>query len=298
MAVKIGHASLDEQKRTKNGAAGDQTGAEVCTRTWYSKPWTFVLRPRRMELAQKSARACEQACANGQIGYDQNQRNTLYTQAKKKGFDLSQIAVSCECDCSALMHVCALAGGADIPYGTNGATTSTMKSRFTANQDYEVLTDSKYLTSALYLKRGDILVRPGSHTVMVLEDGAYALGQSGCVQGLDGYTQEQFVRDVQAILGANVDGKGGPETLSKTITVSMFRNRKHALVTPLERYMKALGFYTGEIEADVSKQPCFGNGMKAAVKQYQKDVVKASKKNQDGVISAGKRTWKCLLGLC
>lgn len=290
MAVKIGHASIDEKKKIKNGSAGDQTGAEVCTRTWYNKPWSFVLRPKNNTLAEKSAVACEQACANAKVGYDQNQRNTLHTQALKVEFNLSKITTACECDCSSLMHVCALAGGANIPYGTNGAATSNMKSRFTANGDYEVLTDRKYLTSDLYLKRGDILVKPGSHTVMILENGS-------AVEGTTGYTQEQFIRDVQAILGAKVDGEGGPETLSKTITVSTVLNRKHAVVTPLERYMKALGYYTGDIEVDLGKKPCFGNGMKAAIKKYQKEVVMAEQEFQDGVITKRANTWRKLLGI-
>lgn len=172
MAVKIGHASLDERKKIKGGSAGDQTGGEVCTRTWYKGSWGFVLRPKTPELAEKSAQACEKGCTNPNIGYDQNQRNTLYAQAQNVGFDLSKITTPCECDCSAFMHVCALAGGADIPYIGNGATTSTMRSKFTASGKYEVLTESKYLTSDNYLKRGDILVRAGHHTVMVLENGS------------------------------------------------------------------------------------------------------------------------------
>ena len=169
--VKIGHASIDENKKIKGGAAGDQTGKELCIRNWYSKPWEFVLRPKSEELAEKSATACEQACANNKIGYDQNQRNTLHTQSKKVNFDLAKITTSCECDCSSLMHVCALAGGANIEYGTNGAATINMKTRFTKNGDYTVLTDKKYLIKSKYLKRGDILVKSGSHTVMVLNDG-------------------------------------------------------------------------------------------------------------------------------
>ena len=172
MAVKIGHASIDERKKIKGGAAGDQTGGEVCIRKWYNKPWEFVLRPKSAKLAEKSAKACESACENKNIGYDQNQRNTLYAKAQKVGFDLSKITETCECDCSSLMHVCALAGGANITYGSNGAATINMKSRFTVEGEYEVLTDKKYLTSDKYLKRGDILVKAGSHTVMVLENGS------------------------------------------------------------------------------------------------------------------------------
>lgn len=102
---------------------------------------------------------------------------------------------------------------------------------------------------------------------------------------------------MQTAIGAKVDGKPGPETLSKTVTVSITINKKHAVVTPLERYLKELGYYTGKIEADEGKTPSFGNGMKAAVKAYQKDVVKATIKNQDGKITKKGATWKKLLGI-
>ena len=99
MAVKIGHASLDERGAISGGATGDQTGNEVCTRTWYDKGWGYVLRCKDSAIAEKMAKACEAACANNNIGYDQRQRNTLHTQALKVGYDLSKVA-PCECDCS------------------------------------------------------------------------------------------------------------------------------------------------------------------------------------------------------
>lgn len=171
MSVKIGHASLSENGSVKGGKAGDQNGKEVCTRSWYAKDWDCVLRPNTKTLADKSASACERGCANSNIGYDQNQRNTLYTQAKKVKFDLSKIKTPCETDCSAFMTVCAISGGAKIEYGSNAPTTSTMKNAFVKSGNYTALTDKKYLTSDKYLKRGDILVKAGSHTVMVLENG-------------------------------------------------------------------------------------------------------------------------------
>lgn len=174
MAIKIGHASLDENGKATGGTAGDQTGKEVCTRNWYSKGWNVVLRPTSAALAEKSAKACEAGCNNPNIGYDQGGRNTLNTQAKAVGYDLAKIAKACECDCSSFMHVCAIAGGAALSYGSNGCTTSTMVSVFTKSGAYEKLTDSKYLTSDKYLRRGDILVKEGSHTVMALENGAQA----------------------------------------------------------------------------------------------------------------------------
>ena len=225
MSVKIGHASIDENKKIKGGTAGDQTGGEVCTRTWYNKPWEFVLRPKSATLAEKSAKACVYACDNKNIGYDQNQRNTLYAKAQKVGFDLSKITEPCECDCSSLMHVCALAGGANITYGSNGAATSTMKARFTVNGEYEVLTASKYLTSDKYLKRGDILVKAGSHTVMVLENGSGVSKTETTTQKESDYNMPTIkkgstgkaVKVWQVIVGVTIDGDFGTKTKDATI---------------------------------------------------------------------------------
>ena len=205
MAIKIGHASIDENSKIKGGSAGDQTKKEVCTRSWYDKDWDFVLRPKSSTVAEKSAKACEKGCANNKIGYDQNQRNTLNTQAKKVGYDLSKITTKCETDCSAFMTVCAISGGADVEYGSNGPTTSTMKSKFSASGDYNVLTDSKYLTSDKYLKRGDILVKAGSHTVMVLENGSSVNSKTKLT--VDGEWGVDTTKMTQKVLGTVVDGE-------------------------------------------------------------------------------------------
>lgn len=181
MAVRIGHASIDENGKAAGGAGGDQNGREVLVRQWYEKPWNVLLRPLRPEVAEKSARMCEAACANENIGYDQHGRNTLYTKAKAVGFDLAAIDTACECDCSSLMHVCAIAGGANLTYGSNGHTTRTMVKEFTAGGEYVKLTGSEYLTTDRLLKRGDILVKEGSHTVMVLDNGA-EMTKSGGVE--------------------------------------------------------------------------------------------------------------------
>lgn len=174
MAVRIGHASIDESGRASGGTAGDQTGKELCTRDWYAKGWNVLLRPARADLAEKSAAAMEAACRNELIGYDQFERNTLFHKANEAGFDLAKISATCECDCSSLVHVCAIAGGANLTYGSNGYTTRTMVAAFVASGDYIKMTGSEYLTSDKLLKRGDILVKEGSHTVMVLGNGTGA----------------------------------------------------------------------------------------------------------------------------
>lgn len=278
MAIKIGHASCGENKKIKGGSAGDQTSKELCTRSWYNGGWQFALRPKSSTIAEKSAKACEKGCANNNIGYDQNQRNTLNTQAKKVNYDLSKVTTKCETDCSAFMTVCAISGGANIEYGSNGPTTSTMKSKFSASGDYNVLTDSKYLTSDKYLKRGDILVKAGSHTVMILENGLET----------EVYTKTQFIKDIQRSINARVDGIAGEETLSKTVTVSAEKNRTHAVVRYIQKYLNSLGYECGSVD-----------GIAGA--KFKKGVVKFQKAKgcvADGEITAKQMTWKKLLGMC
>ena len=102
------------------------------------------------------------------------------------------------------------------------------------------------------------------------------------------YTLEQFIREVQAAVGAKVDGKAGPETIGKTVTVSRYKNRTHAVVKPIQKRLYALG-YTEVGEADGKAGPKF----EQAVKRYQRD----NGRNVDGEITAKQITWRKLLGM-
>lgn len=168
MAVKIGHASIDENGHAKGGKAGDQTGREVCVRTWYNKPWIAVIRPNDKKIAEKIAKTMEQACANDNIGYDQTERTTLFTQAKAKGWDLSKIKTKCETDCSALVAVCVNAAGVAV---SKDIYTGNEKQILVNTGKFKAYTDKKYLTSDKYLKRGDILLA-SRHTAVVLSNGS------------------------------------------------------------------------------------------------------------------------------
>ena len=112
MAVKIGSARIDERGKTTGGAAGDQTGNEVSTQNWYlhSKGWR-VFRAYHAGVAEAIAACMEAACANNHIGYDQNQRNTLYNAAKPYGFDVCKVTTDVETDCSGLIRVCCAYAG-------------------------------------------------------------------------------------------------------------------------------------------------------------------------------------------
>lgn len=168
MSVTIGHASIDERGTARGGSAGDQTGREVCTRSWYSKNWLCCVRPNDRKVADKIAKAMEQACANNKIGYDQNQRTTCYDRAKEVGWDLSKITTACECDCSSLVAVCVNAAG--IPVSQH-IWTGNEEAALLATGAFKSLRDSKHLTQDAYLARGDILVS-NSHTAIVLTNGS------------------------------------------------------------------------------------------------------------------------------
>lgn len=102
------------------------------------------------------------------------------------------------------------------------------------------------------------------------------------------YSLDQFIKDVQKACGAAVDGIVGPETLSKTVTLSARKNRSHAAVKPVQRRLYVLG-YVEVGEADGVAGPKFTS----AVAHFQQDnecVV-------DGEITAGKKTWSKLLGV-
>lgn len=172
--MRIAHASIDENKKTKKGQAGDQTGKEVCVRSWYSKPWTVLLRYPDRSVRQRIAEIAEILANDNLIGYDQNERNSLHDVLKACDYDLNTFFLrgqKVETDCSAFVTcVCIAAGIKGLEYAGNAPTTATMKSVF-KKSGFEVLTDEKYVTQSDYLSEGDILLKPSSHTVIVLDDG-------------------------------------------------------------------------------------------------------------------------------
>lgn len=250
MAVRIGHASIDENGKAKNGTAGDQTGREVCIRNWYlnNKGWV-VLRCNDAEKRERIAKAMEKACNNPRIGYDQNQRNTLFNNVKSYGFDPSKTTKNVETDCSALVRVCvAYAYGEDI---TGGFNTTTEPATLVKTGQFTKYTADEYCKSSNRLLRGDILCTPvKGHTVVVLDNGAtpveevcnvkvsilkkgsrgnnvkalqalligygYDCGRSG-VDGDFGTATDSAVRKYQSRNNLDVDGSVGPKTWAKLL---------------------------------------------------------------------------------
>ena len=172
MSVKIGSARIDENGKARGGKAGDQTGKEVSTQSWYkhSKGWR-VFRAKDPAVAEKIAQDMQWACDNKHIGYDQGQRLTLYDVSKPLGFNCNKVKENCETDCSALVRVCCAYAGVKLP----NFRTPTEPAALLDSGAFVELKGAKYTDSDKYLRRGDILVtRTQGHTVVVLSNGSKA----------------------------------------------------------------------------------------------------------------------------
>ena len=111
---------------------------------------------------------------------------------------------------------------------------------------------------------------------------------SAPVTAENGYTITQFITDVQKATGSTVDGKAGPETLGKTVTISKIKNNRHAAVQAVQKRLAALG-YTQVGEAD----GVAGKKFHEALTAYQLKTGCVP----DGEATAGCQTWRKLLGM-
>ena len=166
-------ARIDERGRAVGGRAGDQSGSELnCHTLAGTGAWTYILRPpaKAKETMIKQAYA---AAKNNHIGYDQNQRTTLFTQAKAKKWDIAKITVDCETDCSALIAVLC-----------NCAGLSVSKDMYTGNQVAALtkvgFTKMSYAESKL--KPGDVIWRKGHTEIYVGTTTSYVAPKSTAVK--------------------------------------------------------------------------------------------------------------------
>ena len=176
----ISNSGSDENGAYSGGQAGDQTGKEWRMRDWYNRPWTCVLRYPDQKVALKLAQLAIDAALNDHIGYDQSQNRTYLAQLKTVGWEPSRITANCEADCSA--GVCAIVTAAGYLLGIKalqnhaGTYTGNMRSALT-KAGFNLLTDSKYLTSGDYLLPGDILLNDGHHTATNVTVGSKVKGE-------------------------------------------------------------------------------------------------------------------------
>lgn len=250
MAIRIGHASISE-KGTINGAKGDQTKKEVCIASWYSKPWDYMAIHPDASVREKHAKAVEAGCANNNIGYGQGDRNTLNTEAKKVGYDLSKISVPCNTDCSEFQNVCAVASGSGAAHASNGWTTCTMKTAL-QKLGYVIITATAYLASADYCVRGAIYVKAGKHTVCGLDNGSRAadtLKKAGLSASISAAVPSSGKTLIKKLVGAQSKDK----SLAGTYTTKTSLNLRYGpdkdvydsiLIMPQGAKCRCYGYYT------------------------------------------------------
>lgn len=270
MSVRIGHASISE-KGTINGAKGDSTGKEVCIRDWYSKPWDYVAIHPDAGVRERHAKAVEAGCKNDNIGYGQNDRNTLNTEAKKVDYDLSKIKVKCNTDCSEFQNVCAVAAKTPgVTHASNGWTTSTMRKEL-EKAGYKIIDTKTYLTSATYCVRGAIYVKAGSHTVCGLDNGSNykkTLAKAG-------------IEDKPASSNTSSNSSASkPSTSAPATKDYLSKGDKGSDVKSMQDKLIYIGYSCGDAGADGD----FGNDTEKAVIKFQHD----NKLTEDG--KAGEKT--------
>lgn len=172
--MKLVHASIAETGGAGwdgKAKAGDQTGKEVCIRSWYSKPWDIMLRYPDKTIAAKAAAAAVKLANSNLVGYDQSERNTLYNALKKYKFNVDKYIKSgkkTETDCSAFVYAVFACFIPNMRSDINAPVTSTMRSLY-SKWGFVVHTGSEYL-SGNNLKNGDIVVNENSHTAIVIDE--------------------------------------------------------------------------------------------------------------------------------
>lgn len=168
MAVKIGHASIDENGRVAGGKVGDQTGKEICIREFYKKPWNVMLICTDEKIADKAADYMEQICKNDNYGYDQGQRTTGYTSIKKNGVAKGKG----EFDCSSLVASCYNLAGLNVNVN---CTTRNLRKALLATGKFKAYEDASHINTSDYALRGAVYLSEGHHVVMALGKGSKQL---------------------------------------------------------------------------------------------------------------------------
>lgn len=247
----ISNSGHDENGRYSGGKAGDQTGTEWAVIGWYNRPWKCVLRHPDADVREMIAGLSEKAAGNNNIGYDQGQRGTYWNELVKAEYNPSAIKAKCEADCSSGVMANVKAAG----YLLNNARlkavsiTSTHYMRdMLRKAGFEILTESRYLTSDKYLLRGDILLNDGHHTATNLTNGSktsakdFQTGGSSADSGRDSGVKVESAKSFdKSIAGSYV-----VNTLTDPMMLRSGAGTNKSIITwmPKGAKVQCYGYYT------------------------------------------------------
>ena len=178
MAIRIGHAVMDELGKTIGATPGDQLQLkgkkteEIGISTWYAKNsagrvWKYYLECKDSAMAERAVEFMEQICRDSAFGYSQGkaQRWSGYLAIKANGGKVS--GGSGDFDCSTLIFSCYILAGLNAePDGYTG----NLRAKFLATGKFKSYSDSAHIGSDKLARRGGIYLRDG-HVLMALEDG-------------------------------------------------------------------------------------------------------------------------------
>ncbi|MEN6595757.1 MAG: SH3 domain-containing protein [Clostridiaceae bacterium] len=178
MAIRIGHAVMDELGKTIGATPGDQLQQkgkrteEIGISTWYAKNsagrvWKYYLECKDSDMAERAASFMEQICRDSAFGYSQDKARRWSGYQSIQANDGKVSGASGDFDCSALIFSCYILAGLEIvPDGYTG----NLRSKFLATGKFKSYSDSAHVGSDKQARRGGVYLRDG-HVLMALEDG-------------------------------------------------------------------------------------------------------------------------------
>lgn len=309
----ISNCGSDERGKYSGGVAGDQNGLEWKLCNWYSRPWNCVIRHPNPNVRKLISEMATASAKNNLIGYDQGQRLTYWQHLQASNYDPAKITVACEADCSSgVAAICKAVG-----YRLNIQALKNISIYiYTGNQraslkaaGFQILTESKYLTSDAYLLEGDILLNDAAHTAINVTNGSKSGSESVSTGATASSTpapvqtnvSSAVMRNVQTWVnnyckaGLVVDGEFGPKTkaglckaLQKTINDVYKKNldvdgefgpktkaacpcadENENLTYIAQAMLYAKGYNMSHSIYNNNLDKEYGPGMKATVKQFQ-----------------------------
>lgn len=156
-------------------------------------------------------------------------------------------------------------------------------------------TEKPFAKSTAKLRKGCMVkvIKIGSRSHAVFHNNQILYAKAGSLNLIlkSQYSHADFLNDLSKSLHFQE-----PRLMwENTLTLSALQNSGHRLVTPLERFLKTLGYYQGQIEEDEGNSPVFGVQLEKAVRDYQAFYMLLPPGKQDGRLQAQGLTWKSLL---